>query len=109
VADRKPGRQARQLDAALRGLAQIRAHVYDGDREWPDVELVVDDVISEINQLADLAAAPAEPKPAPELAAAMGESRRYREALEQIEKHADHTSGVVRIIAKIAKRALEAK
>lgn len=48
-----PGRQARQLDAALRGLAQIREHVEDEHRKWPDVELVVSDVISEINEIAD--------------------------------------------------------
>jgi len=50
-----------------------------------------------------------EPRPAPELAAAMAESRRYREALEQVAGHHDSRVGVVRVIAKIAKRALEAK
>ena len=48
-------------------------------------------------------------QPAPELAAAMAESRRYREALEQVAGHHDSRVGVVRVIAKIAKRALEAK
>jgi hypothetical protein len=49
-----PGRQARQLDAALRGLAQIREHVLEmGERDWADVGRIVDDVIAEVNEIAD--------------------------------------------------------
>lgn len=62
-----PGRQAAQHAAALRGLAQIREHVHDDLPDWADVQLVVDDVIAEVNELAD-AAAPDVPQPAPELA-----------------------------------------
>jgi hypothetical protein len=65
------------------------------------------------------------PQPAPELAAdlsdamretasrelaeAMAESRRFRDALQQVAKHHEHDSAAVRVIAKIAKRALEGK
>lgn len=48
-----PGRQARQLDTALRGLVQIREHVNDmAERDWADVGLVVNDVIAEVNEIA---------------------------------------------------------
>jgi hypothetical protein len=48
------GRQARQLDAALRGLATIREHVLEmGERDWADVGRIVDDVITEVNEIAD--------------------------------------------------------
>lgn len=41
-----------------------------------------------------------------ELAAAMAESRRYREALEQVARRADDPIAQVRVIAGIARRAL---
>jgi hypothetical protein len=75
-----PGRQARQLDAALRGIAEIRNHVHDDLPDWADVQQVVDEVIAEINELADLP--PAAPKPAPALAAA--ESGEMRAVIDMI-------------------------
>lgn len=108
-----PGQAARDLPAEgtareFAGWAEAQGYPGDtGDRPEYAIGDMAEAFAAGMQAARDLAAP--EPHAAGELAAVLAESRRYRNALGQVARHSDDDIAQVRIVAKIARRALEGK